>query len=395
MSDERDSTGSMDPRLRHRASGWWLLGVALLAVLAWIGLTYLGWVVFGLFAYYVGRPIARFLRRRIPSRSLTAGLTLAFIIVPVVLFIAAFLSVALGQALDLLSSEAVMAVVERLPVPTTGLPTEPVDLVVEIFSDPGVSTILGQFGVAVGAFMATLFNLFLALVFAFFLLVEDERLAGWVERTVLGPGSLSTDYLRSVDRGLTSIYFGYTLTIFAVIVLAALIYTLFNLVVPGGLRIPSAILFAVVTGVFTLIPLVGRSVVYVFIVGLLSAQALGVNPGLLWIPLVFFLFMVVVFDNVVRTYIRPYLSGKTYNMALVMFAYLLGPPLFGWYGIFMGPLLMVLVVEFAVGILPRLAAVGSGASGAPGARPGATDLGDSPVERGDTPDSDREDTPSG
>ena len=42
-------------------------------------------------------------------------------------------------------------------------------------------------------------------------------------------------------------------------------------------------------------------------------------------------------------------------MGLVMFAYLLGPALFGWYGIFMGPLLMVLIVEFIVTVLPRLA----------------------------------------
>jgi len=351
MVDER-SAGN---RLRRPDLGWWLFGLALLAVLAWVGYRYVGWLVFGLFTYYVARPISRRLDRHLPSRSLSAGLTLLFIIVPVVAFIAAFLGVAVGQALTLLSSDAVAAVLARLPLPTVGLPTDPVALLTQLLQNPTVTTVLGEFGVVLGTAVATLFNLFLALILAFFLLVEDARLGRWFEANVLGRDSTALDYLTRVDRGLTSVYFGYTLTIFVVIVLAAIVYNLFNLVAPAGLRIPATVLLAVVTGVFTLIPLLGRSIVYALIVAVLGLEALQVDPVLLWVPLVFFVLMVVVFDNLVRTYIRPYLSGKAYHMALVMFAYLLGPVLFGWYGIFMGPLLMVLIVEFVAHVLPQLA----------------------------------------
>jgi predicted PurR-regulated permease PerM len=343
-------------RVAEPGVGWWVLGAVFLGIVAWIGFQYLGWIVFGLFTYYVGRPITRRLSRRL-SRSLAAALTLLFIIVPILLFISAFLAVALGQAIGFLSSDAAASLFDRLPLPTTELPTDPVAVAVVVVQDPQFSAILDQFGVALGVFTATLFNVFLMLIFAFFLLVEDERLAAWFRRNVFGRDSLSTAYLRGVDRGLTSIYFGYTLTIFAVVLLAALIYNLFNAIAPVELGIPSAMLLAVVTGVFTLIPLVGRSIVYALIVALLSVQAVEVSSTLLWVPLVFFLFMVLVFDNVVRTYIRPYLSGKAYSMALVMFAYLLGPALFGWYGIFLGPLVMVLLVQFTVEILPRLANV--------------------------------------
>jgi predicted PurR-regulated permease PerM len=342
-------------RLRRPDLGWWLLGLALAAVLAWVGYVYVGWIVFGLFAYYVGRPITRRINRYVSSRTLSAALALAFIVVPVLLFVAAFLGVAAGQALDILSSDATAALLDRLPLPTTDLPTDPVAVLVVVLQDPTFSSALGAFGVAVGAVTSTLFNVFLALIFAFFLLVEDAALARWFRANVFGDDSRAVDYLRSVDRGLTSVYFGYTLTIFVVILLAALVYSLFNLVAPGALTIPSVLLLAVVTGVFTLIPLVGRSIVYALIVALLSVQALGVDPRLLWVPAAFFVLMVLVFDNVVRTYIRPYLSGKAYHMGLVMFAYLLGPVLFGWYGIFMGPFLMVAVVEFVTDVLPRLA----------------------------------------
>ena len=357
MDHEPTVSGTVRGRLTGPGVGWWLLGVAFLGVIAWIGLSYLGWVVFGIFTYYVSRPVMRRINQRVASRTLSAGLTLAFIIVPILLFITAFLSVAVGQALQSLSGDAVQRVLTRFPLPTQNLPTDPVQLVVVVAQDPRVAAALGEFGVAVGAATATLFNVFLMLIFAFFLLTEGDRIAAWFESNVFGPESMTVEYLRRVDTGLTSIFFGYTLTIFVVILLAAVIYTVFNVVAPGDLTIPSAVLLAVITGIFTLIPLVRRSIIYVFIVALLAVQALAVDRTLLWVPLAFFALMVVVFDNVIRTYVRPYLSGKAYHMGLVMFAYLLGPALFGWYGIFLGPLLMVLTVEFVLGILPRMAAV--------------------------------------
>jgi predicted PurR-regulated permease PerM len=116
-----------------------------------------------------------------------------------------------------------------------------------------------------------------------------------------------------------------------------------------------------------------------------------VNPALLWVPVAFFVLMVLVFDNVVRTYIRPYLSGKAYHMGLVMFAYLLGPALFGWYGIFLGPLVMVLVVEFVVSVLPRLARGEESPPPSPGADADLTRFGGGATE---PPDREGGETPS-
>jgi len=373
--DDSD-TGSRRVRLGEPGLAWWFVGLAVFVTLAWVGLSYLGWLVFGLFTYYVARPIARRLEPRAGSASLAAGLTLAFIIVPIVLFLAAFLSVAVGQALELLSGTSGRAILARLPLPTRTLPSDPVEVIVVVLQDPTFTTALGEFGVAVGAAGATLFNAFLALVFAFFLLTSGDALAGWFRTNVFGADSLAADYLHRVDRGLTSVYFGYTLTIFAVIVLAAVIYTVFNLVAPGDLTIPQAVLLAVITGIFTLIPLLGRSIVYAFIVALLAVQALAVDPTLLWVPVAFFALMVLVFDNVIRTYVRPSLSGRAYHMGLVMFAYLLGPALFGWYGIFLGPLVMVVSVEFITDVLPRLAQVGPDSS----AEPAPDDDSEPPVE---------------
>jgi len=390
--DEQDSlTNTMAERLTTPGVGWWVFGLAILALLAWVGLNFLGWIIFGLFTYYIGRPITRRLSGRIESRSLTAALTMAFIILPILAFLAVFLAVALGQALSFLSSEEVAAILERLP--TEELPTDPVEVVVVVLQDPQLSSLLDQFGVVVAGLASTLFNLFLMLIFVFFLLVEDHRLRRWFEENVVGSESLTVDYLRGVDRGLTSIYFGYTLTIFVVIIVTAVIYTVFNAVAPQDLRIPSAVLLAAVTGVFTLVPLVGRSIVYAFIVALLSIQALDIGAELLWVPLAFLLFMIVVFDNVIRTYVRPYLSGKAYDMSLVMFGYLLGPTLFGWYGVFMGPFLMVVVVEFFQRVLPIMVDVEGGAGVTPASAADTFDEGT--VESEESSESGRGGSPSG
>jgi predicted PurR-regulated permease PerM len=41
---------------------------------------------------------------------------------------------------------------------------------------------------------------------------------------------------------------------------------------------------------------------------------------------------------------------------MVMLAYIFGPLLFGWYGIFLGPMLLVLLVHFVALVLPELLA---------------------------------------
>ncbi|QLG47431.1 AI-2E family transporter [Natrinema halophilum] len=342
----------------HQRVGWWALGIALLGVLGLVVDQYLPWLVFGLFIYYVARPLTRRLERHIASPTLVAVLTLLLIVIPIVVVIAAVLLVALGQLVTAVADLPVDRLLAQLPIQISDLPTTPsevYDTSVVLIQDPSVQNLFGSVGGAVSAIGATLFNMFISLLIAFFLLISDRDIAGWFESNVFGEGSLGTEYLSAVDRGLGSIYFGYTMTIFAVIVLSALIYTLFNAVAPGNLAIPSAVLFAVVTGLFTLVPLVGRSIVYFAIAGTLAVQAATADPRLLWFPLVFLAVMIVAFDNLVRTYIRPYLSGRLLNTGLVMFAYLFGPPLFGWYGIFLGPFLMLFIVTFIRLILPVLA----------------------------------------
>ncbi|SER87434.1 AI-2E family transporter [Natrinema salaciae] len=338
--------------------GWWALGAVLLAVLGLLVDQYLPWLVFGLFIYYVARPITRRLEQRIASPTLVAALTLLLIVVPIIALVGVLLLVALGQLVTAISNAPVDRIVAQLPIPVPDLPntpTEVYDTTMLLIQEPSVQTLLGTVGGAIGAIGAVLFNAFVSLLIAFFLLINDRGIAAWFESNVFGEDSLASAYLSAIDRGLGSVYFGYTMTIFAVVILSAVLYAVFNLAAPAGIAIPSAVLFAVVTGLFTLVPLVGRSIVYATIAAILAVQAIAIEPRLLWVPLVFLAVMIVAFDNLVRTYIRPSLSGRLLDTGLVMFAYLFGPPLFGWSGIFLGPFLMLFIVTYVRLILPILA----------------------------------------
>jgi len=135
------------------------------------------------------------------ARDHLAWWLLGFVFLGVVVFVAAFLVVAFGQLTSVLSGIPVQSIADQLPfqVPTP-LPTS-------------VAASSGTLG-AVGA---TLYNV--ALLLAFFLLVSDRRLGAWFTTEIFDQEGLATDYFAGADAGFKSVYFGHTLTIFAIMVL--------------------------------------------------------------------------------------------------------------------------------------------------------------------------------
>jgi predicted PurR-regulated permease PerM len=357
MSKESDAATEVKEMFAELEVGWWAFALVVGSIIAFVGYVYLPWIVFGLFVYYVARPIERRLEGTLPSKNLSALVTLALVVVPVVTILGGAVLVTVAELSSILTDEVVARIDELLPFAIGVLPRDPSELVDKFamwFSGGAVQSVFGSLTRTIGSVAAGLFNVFLSLLFAFFLLREDKRLVDWFRKNVSAKDSDVVGYLSAVDEGLQSVYFGYTITIFVVMILATVVYSAFNLVAPPGLRIPAPIPLAVVTGLFTVIPLVGRSIVYFVVTGYLVLIALRTNPTSLWFPLVFLAVMELPFDNLIRVYIRPALSGRLFPMSLIVFAYLIGPPLFGWYGIFYGPMLMVVVVLFLQLKFPRL-----------------------------------------
>ena len=80
--------------------------------------------------------------------------------------------------------------------------------------------------------------------------------------------------------------------------------------------------------------------------------------------------------------LRPFISGRNLHVGLVMIAYIVGPAFFGWYGLFLGPLLLVLAIHFVRRILLEL--LGGGRLRP---TPAITEAGDSAEHPGTEPES--------
>ncbi|WP_232833796.1 AI-2E family transporter [Saliphagus sp. LR7] len=319
---------------------------------------YLGWIVFGVFLYYVARPVSRRLHQRGLSSGTSAAVTLVLVILPFVgvLLVIVLLAIVQIATLEVTDFDAVL---ERfLPrVDTDELPTTEPDLypfAEDLATDPRLNTVVQWISGLVSRFLTASYLLFVMFLFAFVLIRDERRIERWLRTEIIREKPNVTAYLRHVDEGLQSIFFGYTLTILAIMSLAGVVYTVLNAIAPADLEIPQVLLLAIVTGLASVIPLVGRNVVYASIVGYLALTAIRTDPSTLWFPVTFYVAMGVFFDGIIRTYVRPTLSGRRFPMSLILFAYILGPPIFGWYGIFLGPIIMVLTVVFVRRHLPRL-----------------------------------------
>jgi predicted PurR-regulated permease PerM len=135
-------------------------------------------------------------------------------------------------------------------------------------------------------------------------------------------------------------------------VVAAVTYLGTNLVAPDGVQVPMVLVLGALTGVASLIPIIVGKVVYVPVVGYLAVQATesGALPFVAGTLVVY----VLVLDVLPQAFVQPYLSGRQLDMMLLLFAYVVGPIVFGWYGLFLLPVLFVLLLEAVRIVLPEL-----------------------------------------
>ncbi|GAB7011837.1 AI-2E family transporter [Halolamina salina] len=335
---------------------WWLVGLFLLLVVGRFALHFVGTFVFGLFIYYGARPICERIEDAVGHRGAAATLTLLAIVVPGLTLLGYVGLVAIRELTIALDPGLLAAVGERSSTP---------DAVRQLIRDPvGYLTRLDNFGAIrdqltaglrqLGVFTNGLVHLTLALSMSFFLLRDGDRVDEWFREEIGGDGSVPHAYVSAVDADLQTVYFGNVITVSLVTVLAVVVYNGYNAVVPSAVAIPFPTLLALLTGVATFVPLVVGKLVYVPVTGYLVWLASQDGAGLLWAPLSFLVVAFVFLDLLPQAVLRPIISGRSLHTGLVLFAYVLGAAYFGWYGLFLGPLLVVLAVQFLNVVVPEL-----------------------------------------
>ncbi|EJN59318.1 AI-2E family transporter [Halogranum rubrum] len=334
---------------------WLALGLVCALILFYSVYTFIGTFVFGVFIYYAVRPIYRRLNVRIASPTLAAFLSMFLLVLPALLIVVVTLGIAVEELLrfvrnsDLEGLEAALSPYVNDIVSNVGL---------DAIMSGNIDTLTLQQVLAIVTQLVSfvglgVLHLFIMLALAFYLLRDGSRLSALCLRCV--PHETFEAYGRAVDKDLKNVYFGNIANAVFTGTIGAITYTTLNFFAPVGAAIPYPALLGLLTGVASLIPVVGMKLVYfpvaAYMAGLLVVSG---QVGALWFVVAFALLSLIVVDTIPDVVLRPFVSGGTLHSGTLMLTYIFGSLLFGWYGIFLAPLLLVVVVEFVRIPLPTL-----------------------------------------
>lgn len=347
----------MNMEIDRSRAAWWAFGLVIAAAVVFFTVSFIGTVIFGLFLYYASRPLNRRLQRLLPSRTLAATCSLLVLTVPTLLLIGYTVSTVLTdlqQVLDQVDNSTLQGLVQPYLAESSSL-QRPGSLLAGVDANLAqnvLSTAMGYIGFIGNG----LLHVFIMVVIAFYLLRDDHRLGRWIYSHFGGAEGNVTAYLAAVDRDLHNILFGNLLNILMTGVIGAVTFSLLDNLAPAGLGIPHPALLGFLTGVASLIPVIGMKAVILPLGGYLFTRAYVADAGGYWFAIVFLAVALVVVDFIPDLLLRPYVSAREVHTGLVMGSYLFGPLLFGWYGLFLGPVLLVISMNFIDQVLPDLMA---------------------------------------
>jgi predicted PurR-regulated permease PerM len=349
--------------------------LALLLIVAYAVVAFIAPVVFAVFLYYAVRPIFSFLDRFGLPRSLRAVLSLVLFGVPFLVLLTYTVAVIAAELESFLQSRGLLEsarvrIVEELNVAeldTAELET----LLFETESLPSVDVLLDVTVTATSAVGSTFFQGVIIVAAVYYMLVDGPPFVDWFLDTFDDDGVLRR-YVVEVDSELSETMFGNIATIFVTGIMAILTFYGFNLLVPSTIEVPYPALVGSLVGVATLIPVVGIKLVYVPIVFGLGARAWVAGTPDLLLPVGVLLVVSAVFlDFIPDIFARAQFSGDRTHNGLLILTYLMGPALFGFYGLFLAPIVLIATAEAIQILLPYVV---SGTS----ARPEQTTLGEFP-----------------
>ena len=340
-------------------TAWGVLGLVLFLIVGFVLYTYIGALMFAIFVYYATRPVYRRLDDYSEHPDVVVTATLLVITLPMLAVVGYAGLVAVQELGQLLPDQLRTMLQPYVDLTALRSPRQFLDRFARnprafLGPDAGgtIQQVLGPLQTYATVVVSVLTQLFLVLIFAFYLLRDDQKLSSWFRRAfdydeeVLG-------FVEAVDDDLQTVFFGNLITILATGGIAIVTNYALDLLAPQGTGIGHPFLLGAVIGIATLVPIVGMKLVYVPYTLVLVGQALA-GPAPLWFAGVYFAVTLVVVDTIPDFFVRSYVSAGDLNTGMVLFSYVLGTLVFGWWGLFFGPLVLVVFVHFARDVFPRL-----------------------------------------
>ena len=337
-----------------------IFGVAVAAVIGYVAYRFIAALTVSVFLYYSTRRFYKYLGKlRLPKR-VRAATVISFIALPLVLLLSYTVVLVVFEVREFVDQYPVVDIAAETVPWFDGMNQLPELTAAGLMNayqsgqlDPFIDFATANATFLTETLSSFLLNLLIVMVVTYYLLIDGDRIRAWLLR--FDDDAIVREYLEAVDRELEAVLFGNLLNVIAVSIIAIVAYTGYNAVVPAGARVPYPALAGALTGIASLIPVVGMKVVYVPLGGIAALPSfLEANPELAVYVVGFVLVAIVVVDTIPDLVLRPYLSGETTHVGLLMLAYIFGPVVFGFHGLFLAPIILVVGLTFADTALPRL-----------------------------------------
>jgi predicted PurR-regulated permease PerM len=337
-----------------------LFGLAVAIVAGYVAYRFVAPLTVAVFLYYSTRRFYHRLERfRLPAR-VRAVVSLSVIAVPLIGLV--------SYTLVLLVLEARRFIEEYPVADTIGAENSVIGDLAELSNptmdellaayrsgqlDPLIDLVTEQASLLASTASGLALNLLITVVVTYYLLIDGSKFHDWL--LTFDDDAIVRDYLETADDELEAVLYGNLLNVIAIGIIAVVTYLGYNAVAPAAIEIPYPTLAGAITGVASLIPVIGMKIVYIPLAAAMSIPvALDGEIGLLVYVAGFLAVAIVVVDTIPDIVLRPYFSGKTTHVGLLMLAYIFGPVVFGFHGLFLAPIVLVLALTFADTALLRL-----------------------------------------
>jgi predicted PurR-regulated permease PerM len=317
-------------------------------------------IIYGIFIYYVARPIFSEFDRRFKHKSAAAFISLFIVVLPIVLVSIYTLSIAyieLTKFLTQIECGYMHYVNEILGITNTIKLDDIPTLMSQGDIWGSIFTLLTRFSVIFRTFFDILFKLFLTFTIAFYLLKDGNKLSEWITDTFLGGKTeLTKKFFDEVDSALHRVFFGNILTVILTALVGAVTFSLLNLVAPPQLMIPYPILLGILCGLGIFIPVIGMKLIWIPLAIYLVIRAYlnGILSIAWWFLLLYLVVVFVVVDFTPDILLRPHISGKQVHSGAMLLVYIFGIVVFGFLGLFLGPMILIIATNFIKIVLPEL-----------------------------------------
>lgn len=315
-------------------------------------------VLFGIFMYYIARPVYRSLTDIIGSDTISAVVSLLFLVLPLILLFAYIASIATIELQNTFlsgaqTSNAINEIITLLSEFSKTVSYE--ELISLAKENQNVGSMIID---AVSGSLTIIFKIFLALVIAYYLLKDGHRLRSWVSSSFFDDETkIIEKFFNGVDLNLHQLFIGNILAAVITAIVGSIVFIIIGyfLLPPELSPGKYAILLGVLCGAANLLPGIGMKIIWVPLSIYFVAQAY--SSGILfdsWLSILLSVAIIVIFvDWIPDLLVRPYVSGGDMHMGLILLAYVIGPWVFGFCGILLGPIVVVLAVNLCR-ILPEV-----------------------------------------